>query len=58
MNFAGQVFVIGTGDTFEVLHSTSLGDDADRTTRSSIAIAHGQLFVRTARKLYAIGTGS
>ncbi len=55
INHAGEVYVAGTGDAFELLHSTMLGDEGDRDTRSSVALAHGQLFIRTAKTLYAIG---
>lgn len=57
-NFSGDVFVIGTGDRYELLHTTELGDERDRRTRSSVAIAHGQLFIRTTGVLYAIGPAS
>src|SRR5690606_823267 len=52
MNFSGDVFVVGTGDSFELLHTAAMGSDEDRITRSSIPIAHGQLFIRTAKTLY------
>lgn len=55
MNHAGEVYVAGTGDAFEVLHSTPMADEGDRELRSSIAIAHGMLFVRTGKTLHAIG---
>jgi outer membrane protein assembly factor BamB len=55
MNHAGDVYVAGTGDTFEVLHSTPMADEGDRELRSSVAIAHGHLFIRTGKTLYSIG---
>lgn len=55
MNHTGEVFVLGTGDQFEVLHSTPMGDDGDRDLRASIIAAHGQLVLRTGRVLYSIG---
>jgi outer membrane protein assembly factor BamB len=55
MNFSGDVFVLGTGDTFDLLHTVDMGSDVDRVTRASIPIAHGQLFIRTAKTLYAVG---
>lgn len=58
MNHAGEVYVAGTGDKFEVLHSTPLADEGDRELRSSIAIAHGTIFVRTGRNLHAFGPKS
>lgn len=57
INHAGEVSVVGTGDRFEVLHTTPMGDKTTaRFVRASIAIAHGHLFVRTTRQLYAIGS--
>jgi len=56
MNFRGDVFVIGAGDSFQLLHTTAMGDEGDDRTRSSIAVAQGQLFIRTNSKLYCIGT--
>ena len=55
MNFRGDVFVLGAGDKFEILGTASLGDEGDNTTRASIAISQGQLFIRTNGKLYCIG---
>ncbi len=55
INHAGDVYVAGTGDRFELLHQTAMGEDGDRDIRSSIAIAHGQLFIRTHKTLYAVG---
>lgn len=55
MNHSGEVFVVGTGDHFELLHSTPMGQGDDRELRSSVAIAHGQLFIRAGRILYAVG---
>ena len=51
----GDVFVTGTGDQFEILHTVSMGDDQDADDRSTIAVSDGQLFIRTATKLYCIG---
>lgn len=57
MNHAGDVFVVKAGDQFELLHETSMGEDRAQFTRSTIAIAHGRLFIRTNEKLYCIGQG-
>jgi len=54
-NHAGETFVVGTGDEFKVLHRVAMGDASDRDTRSSIAVSGGNLFIRTASKLYCIG---
>jgi len=55
MNFRGDVFVVEAGEQFRVLHKTAMGDDGDNNLRSSIAIAHGCLFIRTGSKLYCVG---
>jgi outer membrane protein assembly factor BamB len=55
MSMSGEVFVVKAGgDQFELLHETRMGDDGDRDLRSSIAAAHGQLFIRTGGKLYCL----
>ncbi len=58
MNMGGDVVVLGAGDKFEVLHSASMGDEGDRDDRASIAIAHGQLFIRTGSSLHSVAPGS
>jgi outer membrane protein assembly factor BamB len=55
MNHRGDAFVVADGDEFKVLHTVGMGDEEDTATRSSIAIAQGNLFIRTASKLYCIG---
>jgi outer membrane protein assembly factor BamB len=57
MNFDADVFVIQAGgDAFRLLHTANFRDEGDDTRhRSSVAIAHGNLFVRTGTKLYALG---
>ena len=55
LNHAGEVFVVGTGDEFKVLHRVAMGDAGDRDTRASIAVSGGNLFIRTAGKLYCVG---
>ena len=42
------------GDEFKLLHETSMGEESAQYTRSTIAIAHGDLFIRTNEKLYCI----
>ena len=54
MNFKAEVTVINAADG-AMLHTAALGDPTDDTTRSSIAVAGGNLFVRTNAKLYCIG---
>ena len=54
VNFKGDVFVIGTGDTFELLGTAEMGADSDNQVRSSVSIAQGHLFVRTESKLFCL----
>ena len=49
---SGTVVVLSAGASFEVLATIPLGEGP---VRSSIAIAHGQLFIRTAKNLYCVG---
>ncbi|MBX3748260.1 MAG: PQQ-binding-like beta-propeller repeat protein [Verrucomicrobiae bacterium] len=56
MDFAGTVYVVDAdASEFRLLHTANMGGEADRSTRSSIAIAQGQLFIRTTGTLYAVG---
>jgi outer membrane protein assembly factor BamB len=61
MNFWGEVFVVKAGgESFELLHTTDLGDGSnpsgnDQSVRASIGIAQDSLFIRTQDKLYRIG---
>jgi outer membrane protein assembly factor BamB len=55
MNQRGDVFVVAAGDEFKLLHTTQMGDEGDGIARSSIAIANGHLFIRTATKLFCVG---
>lgn len=57
MNFDAEVFVVQAGGSeFKLLHKAGFKDDGDGTRhRSSIAIAQGNLFVRTGTKLFALG---
>jgi outer membrane protein assembly factor BamB len=54
-NHAGEVFVVGTGAEFKVLHRVAMGEPGERNTRSTIAVSGGGLFIRTAGKLYCVG---
>jgi outer membrane protein assembly factor BamB len=56
MNFRGDVFVMGTGDAFEVLNTAAMGEEGDDHIRSTISVSQGDLFVRAVSKLYCIGT--
>jgi outer membrane protein assembly factor BamB len=52
IDLAGEVFVVSAGEKFEVLHKADLGGAG---CRSTIAIAGGQLFIRTTDKMYCVG---
>jgi outer membrane protein assembly factor BamB len=54
MNFGGDVVVVDAAKG-EILSTIAMGDEGDDLTRSSVAVAAGQLFVRTNHKLYCIG---
>ncbi len=54
MNFKAEVTVVNAADG-AVLNTAALGDPTDDTTRSCIAVAGNNLFIRTNAKLYCIG---
>ncbi|MBU6398997.1 MAG: PQQ-binding-like beta-propeller repeat protein [Verrucomicrobia bacterium] len=54
MNFAGLVVVADTADG-RILSTVQMGDEGDDMIRSTIAVAHGELFIRTNHKLYCVG---
>jgi outer membrane protein assembly factor BamB len=57
MNFAGEVFVAQAGGAeFKLLHIADLGDGTERMLRASVVPSHNQLFIRTSRTLYCIGS--
>jgi outer membrane protein assembly factor BamB len=56
MNHRGDVQVVGAGDEFKLLHNAAMGDEGENNARSSIAVSDWQLFIRTGRKLYCVGT--
>jgi outer membrane protein assembly factor BamB len=56
MNEAGEVWVISpAGDKLTVANKTDLGAGGQLASRSSVALADGEVFVRTGEKLYCIG---
>jgi outer membrane protein assembly factor BamB len=55
IDFRGETFVVAAGDKFKLLNKTGMGEKGDSVTRSSIAIAGGNLFIRTDSRLYCIG---
>jgi outer membrane protein assembly factor BamB len=57
INFDGQVALFRAADG-ELLQTIPMDQPADgEMVRSSISAAHGQLFIRTTRKLYCVGRG-
>lgn len=57
MNFAGDVVVVDSKEG-KILNTVAMGEEGDDMTRSTIVAAHGQLFIRTAKKLFCIGKNS
>lgn len=53
INVRGEVSVVNAGDG-KILHTVAMGEE-DAEIRSTIAVAGGNLFVRTNSKLYCIG---
>lgn len=59
----GKVYALSlTGDalvfdaaTGKLLHQTAMGGEDDSDIRSTVAVAHGNLFIRTGAHLYCIG---
>ena len=49
---SGTVVIVEAGASFKILSTIQMGESP---VRSSIAVSHGQLFIRTARNLYCIG---
>jgi outer membrane protein assembly factor BamB len=48
----GTVVVLDAGNEFKILATIRMGESP---VRSSIAVAHGELFIRTAQNLYCVG---
>jgi len=55
MNFDGDIGVFNAEDGKELRVISMEGKEIDGMVRSSIAVAQGQLFIRTTNKLYCIG---
>jgi outer membrane protein assembly factor BamB len=53
MNFRGEVVVV-EAESGKLLGTIPMGEPGDTDTRSTIAAAHGQLFIRTNGKLFCI----
>lgn len=54
MNFGGEVVVVDA-EKGDILSTIPMGDQGDDMIRSSIPVAHGNIFIRTNKKLYCIG---
>ncbi len=54
-DFRGTVFIVDAGKEFKLIRTIPMGDDGDDKLRSTIAIAQGNLFIRSGSKLYCIG---
>ena len=57
MDFAGNVVVVDASKG-EVMNTMAMGEPGDDMARSSVVVAHGQLFIRTNKKLFCIGKDS
>ena len=57
MDHGGNAYVVKAADQFELLHKTAMSAERAQFTRSTIAVAHGNLFIRTNEKLFCIGKG-
>jgi outer membrane protein assembly factor BamB len=53
-NFKGDVVVV-EAKSGDIRSTVAMGDSGDDETRSVVAVAHGQLFIRTNHKLFVIG---
>lgn len=54
-NFKGEVFIVAADKEFKILRTIPMGDEGDDRLRSVIAVADGNLFIRTGSKLYCVG---
>jgi outer membrane protein assembly factor BamB len=54
MNFKGDVVVVSAAEG-KVLQNIPMGEPGDDAIRSSIAVAQGQIFIRTNQKLFCVG---
>ena len=53
-NHGGESYVIDAKNG-AILHQTQMGEGSDDQTRSSVAIAGNQLFIRTNSQLFCVG---
>ncbi|MFQ5507516.1 MAG: PQQ-binding-like beta-propeller repeat protein, partial [Planctomycetota bacterium] len=54
MNHNGEVVVLGVEEG-KILHRAPMGEEDDDRIRSTIAVAHGAVFIRTNTKLFCVG---
>ena len=54
MNFKAEVSIVDAANG-KVLRTIPMGEEGDSTTRSTVAVSQGQLFIRTNHKLCCIG---
>jgi outer membrane protein assembly factor BamB len=54
INLNGEVMILDASSG-KILQTIPMAEEGDRDVRSTIAIAHGNLFIRTSTKLYCIG---
>ncbi len=54
MDHGGNVVVLDA-KSGEILHQAAMGEEGDDTIRSTLAVAHDQLFIRTNAALFCIG---
>lgn len=57
MDFEGDV-VVADAEKGVVLNTIPMGEQGDNEIRSSIAVANGQLYIRTNKKLFCVGKGA
>jgi outer membrane protein assembly factor BamB len=57
MDFGGNVVIVDATKG-EVINTIAMGEANDDMTRSSISVAHGQIFIRTNNKLFCVGKDS
>jgi outer membrane protein assembly factor BamB len=54
INAAGEVSVVDA-ENGAVLRTIPMGEDEEDMVRSTVAVAQGQLFIRTSQRLYCVG---
>lgn len=54
MNHAGEVLIVNAEDG-AVIGTIAMGEEDDDSIRSTIVVAHGDLFIRTNDRLYCVG---